>query len=42
MPKVGETLCVQSFLCLPGGKGANSIVAASRLGSLNTFITKVI
>lgn len=41
MPKVGETLTANSFECLPGGKGANSIIAGSRLGSNNTFISKV-
>lgn len=41
MPKVGETLCAKNFLCSPGGKGANSIVGASRLGSVNTFVSKL-
>jgi len=41
MPKVGETLTANSFECLPGGKGANSIVAGSRLGSNNAFICKL-
>lgn len=42
MPKVGETLIAHSFISSPGGKGANSIVASSRLGSNNVFISKVI
>ena len=42
MPKVGETLPAHNFITSPGGKGANSIVASSRLGSKNAFISKVV
>ena len=33
LPRDGETLTGQSFAMLPGGKGANQALAASRAGS---------
>ena len=41
MPKIGETKTASQFACLAGGKGANSIISGSRLGSKNAFISKV-
>lgn len=38
VPKIGETLMGESFLTIPGGKGANQAVAAARLGAEVTFI----
>ena len=32
LPRVGETTIVESYVQLPGGKGANQAVAAARLG----------
>ncbi|MBL5768815.1 hypothetical protein B5V88_12500 [Heyndrickxia sporothermodurans] len=32
-PKAGETIIGESFKTVPGGKGANQAVAASRLGA---------
>lgn len=40
LPLPGETILGGKFLMNPGGKGANQAVAASRLGSKVTFITK--
>lgn len=38
VPKMGETVLGQSFHTIPGGKGANQAVAASRLGAKVTMI----
>lgn len=40
LPLPGETILGGTFLLNPGGKGANQAVAAARLGSKVTFITK--
>ena len=37
IPKKGETVIGESFAILPGGKGANQAVAASRLGANVSF-----
>ncbi|WP_138420602.1 ribokinase [Aquibacillus sediminis] len=37
-PKQGETVMGETFSTIPGGKGANQAVAASRLGADVTFI----
>ena len=41
LPKPGETLTANSFAEIPGGKGANQAVAASRAGGLVTMIGRV-
>lgn len=38
VPKKGETVIGKTFTVVPGGKGANQAVAASRLGSKTDFI----
>ncbi|WP_017728871.1 ribokinase [Halalkalibacterium ligniniphilum] len=40
-PKVGETLIGESFMMVPGGKGANQAVAAARLGADVTLLGRV-
>ena len=40
LPAPGETILGGKFLMIPGGKGANQSVAASRLGGKVTFISK--
>ncbi len=37
-PKAGETVLGQNFYTVPGGKGANQAVAASKLGSNSSMI----
>ncbi|MBS0527991.1 MAG: ribokinase [Proteobacteria bacterium] len=37
-PKIGETVAGRKVLFLPGGKGANQAIAASRLGAPTTLI----
>jgi len=41
LPKPGETILGGTFFMNPGGKGANQAVAAARLGSKVTFISKI-
>jgi ribokinase len=41
IPKVGETVLGHSFHTIPGGKGANQAVAASRLGADVTMVGAV-
>jgi ribokinase len=41
LPAPGETLLAEGFLVLPGGKGANQAVAASRLGASVTLVGRV-
>jgi ribokinase len=41
MPSVGETLAGSGFKLGPGGKGSNQSVAAARLGTDVTFISKL-
>lgn len=41
IPEVGETVLGGDFRMVPGGKGANQAVAASRLGSNVIFLGKV-
>lgn len=41
LPKPGETILGGTFFMNPGGKGANQAVAAARLGSQVTFISKI-
>ena len=40
-PNMGETLIGSQFTLGPGGKGSNQAVAAARLGSAVTFISKL-
>jgi len=41
IPHPGETVIGGDFLSLPGGKGANQVVAAARLGAAVTMIGRV-
>ncbi|MCX7918448.1 MAG: ribokinase [bacterium] len=41
IPVKGETILGREFIMVPGGKGANQAVAASRLGAQVTFIARV-
>ena len=41
IPEPGETLAGQSFVIVPGGKGANQAVAVSKLGGKVTMIGRV-
>ncbi|MFM8479771.1 MAG: PfkB family carbohydrate kinase, partial [Gammaproteobacteria bacterium] len=41
LPAPGETLLGETFAMLPGGKGANQAVAASRAGGRVSFIGRV-
>ena len=41
IPVPGETILGGSFAVMPGGKGANQAVAAARLGSDVTFVTRI-
>lgn len=41
LPKKGETILVKDIVKIPGGKGANQAVAASRLGCQVSFIGAV-
>ena len=41
MPAPGETVLGDSFVCSPGGKGANQAVAAARLGGACRFVGRV-
>lgn len=40
-PEINETVSANGFVCALGGKGANSSVASSRLGSKSAFISKI-
>ncbi len=40
-PKPGETIIGESFVTVPGGKGANQCVAIAMLGGTTSFIGKV-
>ena len=41
MPKIGETIHGQKFQTGFGGKGANQIIAASKMNSKTAFIGKL-
>lgn len=41
LPKKGETILVKDIIKIPGGKGANQAVAASRLGCQVSFVGAV-
>ena len=41
LPKPGETLQGSSYITVPGGKGNNQSVAASRLGAPTKFVGRV-
>ncbi len=41
IPQPGETLFAESFISVPGGKGANQAVAAARLGADVSFVACV-
>jgi len=40
IPRPGETIIGGTFMMIPGGKGANQAVAASRLGGNVTFVAR--
>jgi ribokinase len=41
LPRPGETLTDAEFMRVPGGKGANQAVAATRLGAQVTFVGRI-
>jgi ribokinase len=41
LPRLGETLFGSSYITVPGGKGFNQAVAASRLGAQTQFVGRV-
>ncbi len=41
MPLPGETIFGHDFMAVPGGKGANQAIAATRLGGKVTMIGRI-
>ena len=41
LPRPGQTIMADTFVTLPGGKGANQAVAAARSGALVSFVARV-
>lgn len=41
LPRLGESLAVNNFAMIPGGKGANQAVACARLGAQVSFMGRV-